>query len=124
MNRLTDKNCNNYDDFVFSFRNSQITQSELDNGIYKKLKQLEDIQEDLGFDLHLAVDICKKANEQKYVYVKESYGISKLTLSDDLDVELFHHRLYSNSRGIWVSLDLKEYGKKWALIREDLENDE
>lgn len=123
MKRLTNKNCNNYDDFVFSFRNSLVTRGELDNGIYQKLKQLEDIQEDLGFDLHLAVDICKKANNQKYVYMKDSYGISKLTFLNNLDVELFNHRLYANSWGVWVSLDLKEYGKDWALTRKELEND-
>lgn len=123
MSRLTDKNCANYDDFVFSFRNSLITRSELDNGIYKKLKYLEDIEEELGIDLRLAIDICKKVNKQKYVYVKESYGINKLTFSDDLDIELFNHRLYSNSRNIWVSLDLKEFGKTWSLVKSDLVND-
>lgn len=123
MKRLTNKNCNNYDDFVFSFRNSLVTRGELDNGIYQKLKQLEDLEEELGIDLIFSLDICKKANSQKYVYMKDSYGISKLTFLNDMDVELFHHRLYANSWGVWMSLDLKEYGKEWALTRKELEDD-
>ena len=42
---------------------------------------------------------------------------------DDLDVKLFNHRLYSNSRGIYMSLDLFDYGKIWALTKEELEDD-
>lgn len=89
--------------------------------MYDKLFELENIEEELGIDLISAVNICKKVNNQKYVYVKESYGINKLTISDNLDVELFNHRLYANSRGIETSLDLKNYGKLWALTKEKLE---
>lgn len=92
--------------------------------IVHNLGQLEDIEEELGIDLIRSVNICKKANSQKYVYVKESYGIDKLTFLDNLDVELFRHRLYVNYRGILVSLDLKKYGKEWSLTRKELENDQ
>lgn len=96
---------------------------EDDSVCIDKLGTLEDLEEELGINLILSVNICKKANSQKYVYIKDSYGISKLTFLNDLDVELFHHRLYSNSWSVWVSLDLKEYGKDWALTREELENE-
>lgn len=89
--------------------------------MYDKLFELENIEEELGIDLILSVNICKKVNNQKYVYVKESYGVSKLIFLDNLDVELFNHRLYVNSRGIVTSLDLKDYRKLWALTREELE---
>lgn len=89
--------------------------------MYDKLFELENIEEELGIDLIFSVNICKKVNNQKYVYVKESYGINKLIISDNLDVELFNHRLYANSRGIETSLDLKDYGKKWGLTKEELE---
>lgn len=95
---------------------------DLFKDIYCKLQDLEDIEEELGIDLILSVNICKKVNNQKYVYVKESYGVSKLIILDKLDVELFNHRLYANSDGIWTSLNLKDYGKTWALTREELEN--
>ena len=96
---------------------------ENENECIDKLGTLEDLEEELGIDLILSVSICKKANSQKYVYMKDSYGISKLTFLNDLDVELFHHRLYANSWGVWVSLDLKEYGKEWSLTRDELENE-
>lgn len=89
--------------------------------IMQENKKYKSLEEELEIDLILSLDICKKANSQKYVYVKDSYGISKLTFLNDLDVELFHHRLYANSWGVWISLDLKEYGKDWALTKEELE---
>lgn len=89
--------------------------------MYDKLFELENIEEELGIDLISAVNICKKVNNQKYVYVKENYGICKLIISDNLDVELFNHRLYVNSRGTVTSLNLKDYGETWALTKEELE---
>jgi len=70
-----------------------------------------------------AIAICKKTNEQKYVYIRESYGIVKEEFFDDLDYEVFSNRLYVNSRGIYYSFELKDYGKDWALTKEELEND-
>ena len=45
MIRLTNKECSKYEDFVFSLRNKLITQSEIDDAIYKKLKSLENLKE-------------------------------------------------------------------------------
>ena len=89
----------------------------------KKLKILEDIEEELGINLIKAVELCKQANIKKVVYIKDEWGIYPIKLFDDLDVELANHRLYSNSRGIYMSLDLFNYGKTWALTKEKLEND-
>lgn len=89
--------------------------------MYDKLFELENIEEELGIDLITSVNICKKVNNQKHVYIKESYGIRKLTILDSLDVELFNHRLYVNSCSIVTSLDLKDYGKTWSLVKENLE---
>lgn len=118
MNRLTKKVqlCRD----LITGRELKYEAIENDNECIDKLGKLEDIEKELGIDLILSVNICKKANSQKYVYIKDSYGIIKLTFLNDLDVELFHHRLYANSWGVWVSLDLKEYGKEWALTREEL----
>ena len=51
MNRLTNKDINWYEDFVFSMRNRLITENEIKDSIYNRLKALEDIEEDLGIDL-------------------------------------------------------------------------
>lgn len=113
MNRLTDKN--------YILLNARGQGKTFYTDIYFKLKNLEDIEEELDIDLIRSVNICKKANSQKYVYTRESGGVCKLTLLDDLEVELFHHRLYSNSRGMYVSLNLKDYEKTWALDKQTLE---
>ena len=88
-----------------------------------KLGKLEDIEEELGIDLIKAVELCKQVNSKKVVYTKDEYGIYPIKFLDDFDVELFNHRLYKNSRGFYVSLDLFDYGKTWALTKEELEND-
>ena len=89
-----------------------------------KLGKLEDIEEELGIDLIKAVELCKQVNSKKVVYTKENWGIDTLKILDELDIELFSHRLYKNAHGIYISLDLYEYGKTWALTREELEEDE
>ena len=88
-----------------------------------KLGKLEDIEEELGIDLIEAVELCKKVNSKKVVYTKERWGIDTIKILDELDIELFSHRLYKNFGGVYVSLDLYEYGKTWALTKEELEND-
>lgn len=81
---------------------------------------IDEVEEEFGVDLAFSIDVCKQANLQKYVYVKEDFGPTKLDLHDPLDFEVIHNRLYSNARGIWVSLKMEEYGKEWALRIEDL----
>lgn len=77
------------------------------------LKRLESIDN--------AIEICKKANEQKYVWIKESWGCCKEKFLDDLDYEVLKNRLYVSSRGMYYSFNLNEYGIWWALTKEELE---
>ena len=88
-----------------------------------KLGRLEDIEEELGINLIKAVELCKQVNNKKVVYTKERWGIDTIKIIDELDIELFNHRLYKNFGGVYVSLDLYDYGKTWALTKEELEND-
>ena len=88
-----------------------------------KLGVLEDIEEELGIDLIKAVELCKQVNIKKVVYTKDEWGFYPIKFIDELDIELFSHRLYKNARGICLSLDLYDYGKTWALTKEELEND-
>lgn len=94
-----------------------------DDMIFNKLGKLEDIEEELGIDLIKAVELCKQVNNKKVVYTKEKWGIVPLKILDELELELFSHRLYVNARGMYVSLDLYEYKKTWALTEEELENE-
>ena len=89
--------------------------------IYKKLYELENIEEEFSIDIVKAVELCKQVNRKKVVYTKQRWGIEALKILDDLDVELFNHRLYVSARGMYVSLDLYEYGRDWALTEEELE---
>ena len=123
MSRLTDKDCWKYEDFVFNYRNRETMRSGTDFAMYVKLKSLEDIEEELGIDLIKAVELCKQVNNKKVVYTKENWGIVPLKILNELELELFSHRLYANTRGMYVSLDLYEYGKDWALTKEELEED-
>lgn len=90
---------------------------------YKKLCKILDLERELGIDLIKAIELCKQVNSKKVVYTKENWGIDTLKIIDELDIELFSHRLYKNAYGIYISLDLYEYGKTWALTREELEDD-
>ena len=102
---------------------SHTYEHDLFKDIYCKLELLENIEEELGIDLIKAVELCKQVNSKKVVYAKDKYGICPIKFLEDLDVELFNHRLYKNSRWFYVSLDLFNYGKTWALTKEELEND-
>ena len=107
-----------------SERNKKI--NECYNLIKKDLKRLEkhkSIEEELGIDLIKAIKLCKQVNNKKVVYTKERWGIDTIKIIDELDIELFSHKLYKTFGGIYVSLDLYEYGKTWALTKEELEND-
>ena len=58
MNRLTNKNINWYEDFVFSMRNRLITENEIKDSIYNRLKLLED----LGIDLFKTLIKVKRSD--------------------------------------------------------------
>ena len=109
---------------IDSERNKKI--NECYNIIKKDLNRLEkheSIKEELGIDLIKAVELCKQVNIKKVVYTKDEWGYYPIKFIDELDIELFSHRLYKNARGICLSLDLYDYGKTWALTKEELEND-
>ena len=120
MNRLTRKIKGYYSVDLRTCLPMEYEQIENSNACVDKLGKLEDIEEELGIDLIKAVEICKQANSKKVVYIKDEWGIYPIKILDILDVELASHRLYSNFRGIYVSLDLYEYGKTWALDKSDL----
>ena len=124
MNRLTKKA--QFIRNLITGKEIKYISNESDQMCVDKLGALEDIQEELGIDLIKTIELCKQVNSKKVVYIKDEWGtypIKILDILDDLDVEIFNHRLYSNSRGIYVSLDLYDYGKTWALTKEELEND-
>ena len=80
----------------------------------EKLCQLEDIEEELGIDLTTLF----KALKNGIYYIDEHIQI-KIIFSDD-------NRLYITNNAIMVYatktwLEFKDYGKTWALTKEELE---
>mgnify|MGYP003448312689 FL=1 len=129
MNRLTKKSNSTFKKIEYQLIDEQENLGA-NEGIKKipvlatnKLGKLEDIEEELGIDLIKAVELCKQVNSKKVVYIKDEWGFYPIKTLDELDIELFSHRLYKNNRGMCVSLDLYDYGKTWALTKEELEID-
>lgn len=101
---------------------------QLEEIIYKdleRLEKLEEIEEELGIDLLTLF----KALKQDYIYYKHHYGwddrykinkeyIQGLKYADD-NTPVFWTDDYGEEHMVYI----KDYGKKWALTREVLEND-
>lgn len=125
MNRLTNKECHKYEDFISIFRNKLITPSEIDNANYKKLKSLEDIEEELGIDLITLFNVLKShevicKHERGIVYHEttlEKHIISGLAFDDE-----YYGLWVFDKFGDEIFYYTKDYGKTWALTKEDLEN--
>ena len=128
MSRLTNKECYGYEDFVFSLRNKLITTSEINNSIYKKLKSLEDIEEELGIDLITLFKALRNGiwTNQEQWYGDEKQGKIRFfqvrLLLEENAVGCIHNSMWKGEEVI-RTLYLKDYGKTWALTKEELEND-
>ena len=121
MNRLTKKA--QFVRNLITGKEIKYISNESDQMCVDKLGALEDIEEEIGIDLIKAAELCKQVNSKKVVYIKDEWGIYPIKFLDDLDVELFSHRLYKSAHGMYMSLYLYEYGKTWALTKEELENE-
>lgn len=133
MNRLTNKDINWYEDFVFSMRNRLITSNEINDSIYYRLKLLEDLEEEIGMSLLTLFRILKHGciihkykifcADKKMIlkssiinglfYESGQYGLEVYNEEDDIDEE------YNDFKYVYI----KDYGITWALTREELEND-
>ena len=133
MNRLTNKDIIWYEDFVFSMRNRLITENEIKDSIYWRLKLLEDLEEDIGMSLLTLFKILKRgriihkykpfcASKQIILesciinglsYDSDQYGLEIYNEEDDIDEE------YNDYKFVYI----KDYGKTWAIKKEELEDD-
>ena len=123
MNRLTNKDINWYEDFVFSMRNRLITTNEINDSIYNRLKLLEDLEEDIGMSLLTLFRILKHgriihkykpfcASKQFILesciinglfYESGQYGLEVYNEEDDIDEE------YNDFKYVYI----KDYGITW-----------
>ena len=118
MNRLTKDLHNQYNDYWYREDLDQVFDKE--QIVLTKLGQYEDIEEELGCPLEVVFKALKNDFYFKYK--------DKIISSNDY---LFQIR--TNIRGNWIfdiisdnlsllSIKFKDYGKTWALTKEDLEN--
>ena len=119
MNRLTNKDCWKYEDFVFSYRNRETMRSGTDFAMYVKLKSLEDLEEEIGVDFIILVKMLKDdvyinnggiVNEIGNIYKEkvksiEHWPVWGFTAGDDDEMKTL--------------CAFKDRGKTWALSKEE-----
>ena len=117
MNRLTERKTN----YPSCDKNGNLTQVDYikikDKSLAEeKLVQLEDIEEELGIDLITLF----KAQTQGFYIINVSNKIEKVRLSEwrfNL-IKKEVHRIQRNKHLLFAN-----YGKTWALTKEELENE-
>ena len=127
MNRLTNKDINWYEDFVFSMRNRLITENEIKDSIYNRLKLLEDLEEDIGMSLLTLFRILKRG---QIIYKTRSlYHHNKIILESRKIDGLYYdgsyyilkiHNNFEDDNDNYDVVYVKDYGVTWALTREEL----
>ena len=143
MNRLTKKDERMVDDVYDCLRNV--------NKIYNKLADVEDIEGELGIDLITLYkaafsrgfyyknfrgnnEICYSGLNfiivnNSFVSVKPCYEVKELTLESCYDSEKYpspNKKVEGAHYWEWrtcLYFNFKDYGKTWALTREELENE-
>ena len=87
---------------------------------YNVFKDIENIKEELGVDLITFSKVLK----QKFVFNKEKIKVDLLSIFFDFETNKLY--MYGYIKGTFEDARLyaKDYGKTWALTREEwLEND-
>lgn len=116
MNRLTKKYSNGY-----LPQYERETKENYYDLVYKlgQLEDIEDIKEELGIDLITFSKVLK----QKFVFNKEKIKVDLLTIFFDFETNKLYIYGYIKNTFEDVRLYAKDYGKTWALTKEELEDD-
>ena len=130
MNRLTNKDINWYEDFVFSMRNRLITENEIKDSIYNRLKLLEDLEEDIGMSLLTLFKILKRGQiiyKTRSLYhhnkiILESRKIDGLYYDGSYYILKIHNNFEDDNENYDV-VYVKDYGITWGITKKELEND-
>lgn len=92
--------------------------------LYCRLKQLEDIEEDIKSELGIDLITFSKVLKQKFVFNKEKVKVDLLTLVFDIEANKLYIYGYIRNTFEDVRLYAKDYGKTWMLTKEEwLEHD-
>ena len=118
MNRLTNKDCWKYEDFVFSYRNRETMQSGTDFAMYVKLKSLEDLEEEIGVDF---ITLIKMLKDDIYIndggIVDEIGNIYKEKVKSIEHWPVWEFSVGENEMKTFYAF--KDRGKTWALDKEE-----
>ena len=118
MNRLTDKDCWKYEDFVFSYRNRETMQRGTDFAMYVKLKSLEDLEEEIGIDFITLVKMLKDD-----VYINDSGIVDEIgNIYKEQVKSIERWPVWGFSVGddeVKTFYQFNERGKTWALDKEE-----
>ena len=98
---------------------------DLFKDIYCKLELLEDIEEQIGIDLITLFNIDKQLNTKKEIWFKieDEIDTSYRCEGDYYIIDLKHKAFVKIAYEPLDYLYFKDYGKTWALTKEELEND-
>lgn len=89
--------------------------------IYNKLCQLENIEEELGIDLVTLFKVWNAVLKQEYLWTKYDNILgttNDIEIGDDDNGLFFIYFYWDNGRHL--TFELNEYGKTWALTKEEL----
>ena len=115
MNRLTDKDCWKYEDFVFNYRNRETMRSGTDFAMYVKLKSLEDLEEEIGVDFITLVKMLKDD-----VYINDGGIVDEIgNIYKEQVKSIEHWPVWGFTAGDGVEYAFKDRGKTWALSKEE-----
>ena len=115
MSRLTNKDCYKHEDFVFSLRNKLITENEINESIYKKLKSLEDLEEEIGVDFVTLVKMLKDD-----IYINDGGIVDEIgNIYKEKVKSIEHWPLWSFTTDDGGEYAFKNRGKTWALSKEE-----
>ena len=124
MNRLTRDLKTPHDDTTYADIVKDCVDRE--NIVLTKLKHLEDIEEELGVDLITFIKILsadtlyKKSGDE----ICEIFSVKNMEAIFDKNCFVAHDGYYNCSmHDVYCYLHLKDYGKTWALTKEELEEE-
>ena len=128
MNRLTRKIKGYYSVDLRTCLPMEYEQIENSNACVDKLGKLEDIEEELGIDL---ITLFKALRDGIWTNQEQCYGDEKQgnirffqvrLLLEENALGCIHNSMWKGKEVI-RTLYFKDYGKTWALTKEELEND-
>ena len=126
MNRLTRKIKGYYSVDLRTCLPMEYEQIENSNACVDKLGKLEDIEEQLGVDLITLFNIAQQLNTKKEIWFKNWDDEIDASYRDESDYYIIDLKHKAFVKIAYEPLDyfyFKDYGKTWALTKEELEDD-